>query len=129
VIDCSSAGIKDSATGAAKNMPRTPRVPGFQVPYAAHLRAAANIKTMAVGLIVDPKQAEAVLQEENADLIAIGREAQLNPNWPHLARLALGEDQNFDQWPQQHGWWLTRRESILKAQGIKRPSPYLMGDS
>jgi hypothetical protein len=36
------------------------------------------------------------------------------------AALALGADPEFAQWPQQYGWWLTRRESLLKKAGFKR---------
>ena len=45
---------------------------GFQVPYADEVKKKADIKTMAVGVIVDPHQAEAILVEEKADLIANG---------------------------------------------------------
>jgi 2,4-dienoyl-CoA reductase-like NADH-dependent reductase (Old Yellow Enzyme family) len=44
IIDCSSGGIAGSATAA-----RVPRVPGFQVPFAARVRREAGIATMAVG--------------------------------------------------------------------------------
>ena len=36
---------------------------------------------MAVGVIVDPHQAEQILQENKADLIAVGRELMYNPFW------------------------------------------------
>ncbi len=120
VVDCSSGGIYDSATGAARRMPRTPRVPGFQVPYAARVRAEAGVATMAVGLILGPEQAEAVLRDGHADLVAIAREALFDPNWPLHAAAALGADPDFERWPVQYGWWLTRREAMLRAQGWRR---------
>lgn len=46
--------------------------------------------SMAVGLIVDPHFAEDILRQERADLIAIGREALVNPWWPQMAEIALG---------------------------------------
>jgi 2,4-dienoyl-CoA reductase-like NADH-dependent reductase (Old Yellow Enzyme family) len=116
VIDCSSGGILGSATAATRTL--LPRVPGFQVPFAERIRKEADIRTMAVGLILTPQQAEEVAAK--ADLVAIGREALYDPNWPLHAALALGVDPEFAQWPVQYGWWLTRRESLLKKAGVKR---------
>ena len=85
VIDCSSGGLFGSATAA-----RVKRSWGFQVPYAERVRREAGIKSMAVGLIVDPFFAEEILQKGQADLIAIAREALVNPCWPQMAEIALG---------------------------------------
>jgi 2,4-dienoyl-CoA reductase-like NADH-dependent reductase (Old Yellow Enzyme family) len=111
VIDCSSGG----------NQGRTPiskgrLLPlGYQLPYAAKVRHDAGIATQAVGLILDGPQAEAALQAGEADLIAVGRQALFDPFWPRHQAYAMGVD-DFDQWPEQYGWWLTRREpSILAA--------------
>lgn len=109
VVDCSSGGIVGGATAG-----RVPRGPGFQVPFAEAVRCEAGIASMAVGLITTPEQAEDILQEGRADLIAIGREALENPNWPLHARRVLGED-DFAPWPEQHGWWLERRAASLRA--------------
>jgi 2,4-dienoyl-CoA reductase-like NADH-dependent reductase (Old Yellow Enzyme family) len=118
VVDCSSGGILGSATAATRTL--LPRVPGFQIPFAERVRREAGMKTMAVGLILTPQQAEEALQAGRADLIAIGREALYDPNWPVHAALALGVDPEFALWPQQYGWWLTRRESLLKKLGVNR---------
>lgn len=120
VIDCSSGGIMGSATAAAK--PLTPRVPGFQLPFAAALRAA-GIATMAVGLILEAPQAEAALQAGHADLIAIGREALYNPHWALHAARALGADPEYAMWPHQYGWWLTRRQSLLERLANRKSPP------
>jgi len=112
VIDCSSGGIAGSATAAA-----VPRGPGFQVPFAERIRREAGIATQAVGLILEPAQAEAVLAAGQADLIAIGREALFNPNWPLHAELALEGDAAWAAWPAQYGWWLERRaKGLAKSQ-------------
>jgi 2,4-dienoyl-CoA reductase-like NADH-dependent reductase (Old Yellow Enzyme family) len=76
--------------------------------------------TMAVGLILTPQQAEEALQAGRADLIAIGREALYDPNWPHHAAAALSVDPEFARWPEQYGWWLVRRESLLRKAGLRR---------
>jgi len=107
VLDCSSGGI----AGAA-NATRLVRGRGYQVPFAHALRESVGLPTIAVGLILDGPQAEAVLQDGAADLIAIGRAALDDPNWPHHARAALtGPD--YAHWPPQAGWWLQNRAALL----------------
>lgn len=118
VIDCSSGGILGSATAATKTLLK--RVPGFQIPFAERIRKEAGVKTMAVGLILTAQQAEDALRNESADLIAVGREALYDPNWPVHAALALGVDPEYAHWPQQYGWWLTRRDGLLKKLGVNR---------
>ena len=79
-IDCSSGGITTSPTASA-----VPREYGFQLPYAQAVKEGSGLPTMAVGLIVDPHQAEHALQHGQADLIAIARQALEDPNWPAKA--------------------------------------------
>jgi len=108
VIDCSSGGLTSSPVTV-----RTPRYPGFQVPFAETVRREADIRTMAVGLILEPELAENVLQNGSADIVAIGREAMFNPNWPLHAEHRLRGEQVFDAWPTQAGWWLRLRARSL----------------
>ena len=65
--------------------------PGYQVPLAARIRREADIATMAVGLITEPRQAEAILTEHSADLVALARGMLFNPRWPWHAAMELGE--------------------------------------
>ncbi len=119
VLDCSSGGLMGSATAA----PVT-RSPGFQVPFAARAKAESGISTMAVGLILGAEQAEAVLQEGKADLIAIGRQAQFNPNLPLHWSHDLGLNQKFESWPEEYGWWLDKRTRSM--QGFATPTGQLI---
>ncbi|KIZ43818.1 MULTISPECIES: NADH:flavin oxidoreductase/NADH oxidase [Rhodopseudomonas] len=118
IIDCSSGGLVGSATAA-----RIPRGYGFQVPFAASIRSEAEIPTIAVGLILHPDQAESIVEQGQADLVAIGREALFDPNWPLHAQLELTEDDEvFADWPKQYGWWLERREpGLRKLDGPRLP--------
>ncbi|WPH17289.1 NADH:flavin oxidoreductase/NADH oxidase [Variovorax paradoxus] len=104
VIDCSSGGL----TEETRALP-VPRGLGFQVPFSERIRREAEIKTQAVGMIVDARQAEAVLADGNADLIALGREALFDPYWPHHAAITLGVDPGYKRWPVRHGVWLAKR--------------------
>ncbi|MBX9963125.1 MAG: NADH:flavin oxidoreductase/NADH oxidase [Burkholderiales bacterium] len=108
VMDCSSGGLLGSATAA-----RVKRYPGFQVPYAAAIRHESGLATMTVGLILEAEQAEEILRKGEADLIAIGREALRNPNWPLHAEETLGVENEYASWPVQSGWWLDKRKKSL----------------
>ena len=110
VIDCSSGGIAGAATAA-----QVPRSLGFQVPFAERVRKEVDISTMAVGIILEAQQAEAILQNGQADLIAVGRQSQFNPNialhWAH----DLGINLRFEDWSPEYGWWLEKRIKTLEG--------------
>jgi 2,4-dienoyl-CoA reductase-like NADH-dependent reductase (Old Yellow Enzyme family) len=108
LIDCSSGGIAGPAT-AATGKHAVKRYPGFQVPFADTIRREAEVPTIAVGLITEAEQAEAVVAEGRADIVAIGRQALYEPNWPLHTAMALGVDPGFERWSPQYGWWLARR--------------------
>jgi 2,4-dienoyl-CoA reductase-like NADH-dependent reductase (Old Yellow Enzyme family) len=104
VIDCSAGGISDTAPSS------NPIGYGYQVKYAAAVRRGAGIMTMAVGLIVHADQAEAVLQAGEADLVALGREYLVNPNWALDAALKLGIAEPYAHLPPVFGHYLERRK-------------------
>jgi 2,4-dienoyl-CoA reductase-like NADH-dependent reductase (Old Yellow Enzyme family) len=116
LIDCSSGGIRaeNSMMDFAKRRRKLTR--GHQAPYAAAIRAATGIPTMAVGVILDGPQAEAILQAGMADLVAIGREALSDPHWALHAARALGADPEWKAWPPSYGWWLELRDRIGVAE-------------
>ena len=82
------------------------------MPFAERIRNEADIATMAVGLILSHRQADDVIANGQADLVAIGREALANPCWPLHAQQALA-GRGYDAWAPQYGWWLERRERAL----------------
>lgn len=68
--------------------------PGYQLPFAEAVKAAVpEANVMAVGMIVTPQQAEAVLTEGKADLIAVARAVLDDPNWGHHAAVALSAEE------------------------------------
>ncbi|MDA1308886.1 MAG: NADH:flavin oxidoreductase/NADH oxidase, partial [Proteobacteria bacterium] len=109
VIDCSSGGMRGSPVVSAG-----PVGYGYQVPYAEKLRKEAGIQTMAVGLIVHADQAEQILQEGRADLIALAREAMHNPNWPLDAAIKLGAEAPYAVMPSAYEYWLEKRAGQVK---------------
>jgi len=109
VIDCSAGGI------LARPVSSTPIGYGYQVPFAQALRNEAGVMTMAVGLIVHHDQAERILQEGRADLIALAREMLYNPNWALDAACKMGLADAFSRIPPAAGWWLERRAAAMPS--------------
>jgi 2,4-dienoyl-CoA reductase-like NADH-dependent reductase (Old Yellow Enzyme family) len=109
VIDCSSGGMRGAPVVSAG-----PVGYGYQVPYAEAIRREAGIMTMAVGLIVHADQAEAILGEGRADLVALARELLYNPNWPMDAARKLGVEGAFDTVPPPQAYWLAKRASSVR---------------
>ena len=69
---------------------RIPVAPGYQVPFAARIRREAGIATGAVGLITDARQADAILERGDADLVLFARELLRDPYFPRRAAAELG---------------------------------------
>ena len=53
------------------------------------VKEKSGLPTMAVGLITDPHQAEAILQAGDADLIALARAFLYKPRWAGEAAAAV----------------------------------------
>ena len=66
--------------------------PGYQVPFAATVRAEAGVLTGAVGLITDAQQADAIIRGGQADLVLLARELLRDPYWPLHAARTLGAE-------------------------------------
>jgi len=71
---------------------RNPTTPGYNVPLAERIRREAGITTRTVGLIVGPKQAEAIIAEGKADMVALARAVLDEPHWGWQAARILGAD-------------------------------------
>src|SRR5262249_24277034 len=80
----------DVSSGGAVPGVRIPVDPGYQVPFARRIRHEAGIRTGAVGLITQPRQAEGILENGDADLIILARELLRNPYWTQRAHRELG---------------------------------------
>lgn len=119
VVDCSSGGVtgppRFRVTDDGKPLTKdSARGRGFQVPLAEGVRRGADVATMAVGVIVDPHQAEEIVASGKADLVALGRALMYEPFWTLHAAEALECDPNCDMWPDQYGWAVRRRKEIME---------------
>lgn len=125
VIDCSSGGIQgDSA------FPLIPRVPGYHVGYAARIRRDTGLPTVAVGLITSPLHAEAILENGDADLIALARGAMEDPAWAAHAAAALQAPNRYDFFPPDYAYRLRSRDRSRSAYppGRLTTIPHAIGD-
>ncbi len=91
LIDCSSGGSSPNA--------KIPAGPNYQVPFSNAIRKGADIATGAVGIITEAHQAEAILQNGEADIVLLARELLRDPYWPLHAAKALNEDVD---WPKPY---------------------------
>ncbi|PTA69720.1 NADH:flavin oxidoreductase/NADH oxidase [Deinococcus arcticus] len=83
VLDISSGGLTPAQ--------QIPVGPGYQAPMAARVKAATpDLAVMTVGMIDTPERAEGLLQNGDADLIALGRPLLGDPHWAQAAAQALG---------------------------------------
>ena len=69
---------------------QVPIAPLYQVHLAERIRREAGIPTRAVGMITEPDEAEAIVVEGRADLVALARAVLADPRWPWRAAAALG---------------------------------------
>jgi 2,4-dienoyl-CoA reductase-like NADH-dependent reductase (Old Yellow Enzyme family) len=92
-VDCLdvSAGTSDSPPGSAH--PDEAQPLGCFADLAAAIRAPVDVPVIAVGKIATREVAESVLQEDKADLVALGRSLIADPDWPR--KLAEGRDEEI----------------------------------
>ena len=83
LVDVSSGGLVPHV--------KIPVRPGYQVPFAARIRREADIAVGAVGLIIEPAQAAAIVENGEADLVLIARESLRDPYFPRRAAQELGQ--------------------------------------
>jgi 2,4-dienoyl-CoA reductase-like NADH-dependent reductase (Old Yellow Enzyme family) len=81
-IDVSSGGLAPDQV--------VPVGPGYQVPLSERIRQETGLTTIAVGLITEPRQAETILSEGKADMVALARGMLYNPRWVWHAADELG---------------------------------------
>jgi len=82
LIDCSSGGVAPDA--------KITVAPGYQVPFAEKIRHGAGIATAAVGFITEPKQADDIVRNGQADVVLLARQMLVDPYWPAHAAKTLG---------------------------------------
>ena len=79
----------DVSSGGVSALQKIALGPGYQVPFAAHIKQATGMPTMAVGLITEAEQAEEIVASGKADMVALARGILYDPRWPWHAAAKL----------------------------------------
>ena len=108
VIDCSSGGITGSPV-----LTKSKIVPGFQVPYSEKIKKDAEISSMAVGAIISADQANEIISNKRADLVAMGRELLADTQWVYKAATYFNLENAKDYLPDSYSFYLSRRDEYL----------------
>ncbi|HWE75856.1 MAG TPA: NADH:flavin oxidoreductase/NADH oxidase [Stellaceae bacterium] len=85
---CSAIHVSSGGLTPAQQIPMGP---SYQVPLARAVKQALKIPVVAVGLITEFEQAEAIIGTGDADLIALARTILYDPRWPWHAAAHFGE--------------------------------------
>jgi len=103
----------DVSSGALDPRQKIPLGPGYQVPFSARIREQARIKTWTVGMITKAQQAEEIIANGKADMVALARGMMFDPRWAWHAAEELGVDTEYpemyarcrpEQWPEVFPW-------------------------
>jgi len=80
----------DASSGGVSPLQQIPLEPGYQVPFAQKVKHEADVTTIAVGLITDPVHANRIIEDGDADMVAMARSMLYDPRWPWHAAAQLG---------------------------------------
>ncbi len=103
----------DVSSGALDSRQKIPLGPGYQVPFSAKIRTQAEIATWTVGMITKAHQAEEIIAEGKADIVALARGMMFDPRWAWHAAEELGVETEYSkmyarcapgQWPEVFPW-------------------------
>ncbi|TNC73808.1 NADH:flavin oxidoreductase/NADH oxidase [Rubellimicrobium roseum] len=110
LIDVSSGGFAGG---------RIPVGPGYQVPLSRAIKHEADVPTSAVGLISRAREAQEIVKDGDADLVALGRTALDDPNWPLHARHELeAPGDAYAAWPRQSGYVVRHKDQALRLRSF-----------
>ena len=95
------------SSGGLTPAQQIPVGPSYQVPLARAVKKATRMPVIAVGLITEFEQAEAIVGTGDADLIALARTILYNPRWPwhaaaHFGAQVKAPDQYLRSQPRQY---------------------------
>jgi 2,4-dienoyl-CoA reductase-like NADH-dependent reductase (Old Yellow Enzyme family) len=89
-LEARGCGAIHISSGGLTPAQQIPIGPSYQVPLARAVKAASAMPVIAVGLITDYVQAEAIVGTGDADLVAVARAILYDPRWPWHAAAHFG---------------------------------------
>lgn len=90
-LDKEGVDVLDISSGGLTTAQQITPGPAYQTPFAAMIKGAVpDMHVMTVGMIESPERAEGILQNREADLIALARPFLGDPHWAQYAAVKLG---------------------------------------
>ncbi|QSB02334.1 NADH:flavin oxidoreductase/NADH oxidase [Methylomonas sp. EFPC1] len=89
-LQARGCGFIHVSSGGLSPLQKIPVAPHYQVPLAASIRAETGLPTIAVGLITEAEEAEAIVADGQADMVGLARGILYDPRWPWHAAAKLG---------------------------------------
>ncbi len=80
----------DVSSGGLSPKQHIDATPGYQVPFSARIKRETGARTIAIGKITDPRQAEQIVANGDADMVALARGFLRWPRWTWDAADELG---------------------------------------
>ncbi|HST41473.1 MAG TPA: NADH:flavin oxidoreductase/NADH oxidase [Conexibacter sp.] len=98
------ADLISVSTGGNAAAAKIPVGPGYQLPFAASIKASTGMPVAAVGMIDQPFQAEQIVALGHADVVLVGRESLRDPNFPIRAAQALRYEMPYKPAPYERAY-------------------------
>lgn len=89
-LEALGCAFLDISSGGLSYQQRIPLEPGYQVHFAAQVKREVTIPVVTVGLITEPAQAEEIVAQGQADMVALARGFLRDPRWTWGAAAELG---------------------------------------
>jgi 2,4-dienoyl-CoA reductase-like NADH-dependent reductase (Old Yellow Enzyme family) len=105
-LEARGCGAIHVSSGGLTPAQKIPVGPSYQVPLARAVKQATKLPVVAVGLITEFEQAEAIISTGDADMVALARAILYNPRWPwhaaaHFGATVKAPNQYLRSQPQQ----------------------------
>jgi 2,4-dienoyl-CoA reductase-like NADH-dependent reductase (Old Yellow Enzyme family) len=106
-LEARGCAVIHVSSGGLDPRQKIPAGPSYQVPLARAVKQATRMPVVAVGLITDYEQAEAIVSTGDADFVALARAMLYDPRWPwhaaaHLGAQVRAPEQYLRSQPQQY---------------------------
>lgn len=107
-LEARGCDFLDVSSGGLDPRQKIKLEPGYQVPYARAVKEATDLVVIAVGMILTPRQAERIVADGDADMVALARGVMDDPRWTWHAAQELGVETQYppqylrarpDYWP------------------------------
>lgn len=89
-LEAEGCAFLDISSGGLSHLQKIPLAAGYQVGFAEQVKRVVGLPVVSVGLITEPRQAEDIVAQGRADMVALARAFLFDPRWPWRAAAELG---------------------------------------